>query len=112
MPPASPVPGWSSGEVCRLIIASRSSPSTRTSCTAPSGSGPPRDLNPEPSGVIPGTLQSGRVGAARAPRGGPHLGAVASPAYDDAGQAVGDHEGAERGVDVPVGVLVVEELGD
>ena len=23
MPPASPVPGWSSGEVCRLIIASR-----------------------------------------------------------------------------------------
>src|SRR4051812_10403760 len=24
MPPASPVPGWSSGEVCRLTIATRS----------------------------------------------------------------------------------------
>ena len=41
MPPASPVPGWSSGEVCRLIIATRSSSPTGV----PSG----RRTPPEPT---------------------------------------------------------------
>src|SRR3954468_12223706 len=30
MPPASPVPGWSSGDVCRLIIATRRIDSSTT----------------------------------------------------------------------------------
>src|ERR1700749_2316822 len=34
MPPASPVPGWSSGEVCTLTMATRRTASSSISCTS------------------------------------------------------------------------------
>ena len=60
MPPASPVPGWSSGEVCRLIIATRS-PTL-----------PPRDLDCVPRS---GHLRHNRAGARRIPAGSADVGA-------------------------------------
>src|SRR5215207_853063 len=47
MPPASPVPGWSSGEVCRLIIAIR----RIFVMHASSGVGPVRSAQPARAGV-------------------------------------------------------------
>ena len=74
MPPASPVPGWSSGEVCRLIIATRRIGSTGTS--AISRSTAPTRVNTDPGGLIPRPrcrTVSGhaRRGRPRGPRLGP-----------------------------------------
>src|SRR6478735_1737412 len=78
MPPASPVPGWSSGEVCRLIIARRlmrstwSLPSTvQPTRTAEGPQGFPGAPDPPYDGPLSAraTQQSGRSSG---PRGARH----------------------------------------
>src|SRR4051794_3065461 len=72
MPPASPVPGWSSGEVCRLTIATRRIGSTATSGSL-SQRGPTK-VNRRSAALIP------RCGARRARRPcGPGRGVTPGP---------------------------------
>src|SRR6186997_1079224 len=105
MPPASPVPGWSSGEVCRLIIASRCSSSTPNLLHDSVWERSPPRSNPDVAGLIPPGVRTARSGGVRAPRMARLPGAVAgrsAPAHQEAGRAVDDHQGADDLVHQPV----------
>ena len=92
MPPASPVPGWSSGEVCTLTMATRRTASASVSSTT--SPLPPHNTGPTASNrtarpVIPAAASGG------ASEGGP---ARRRAAYEQQDRAEPD-DGAEDGVD-------------